>query len=94
MVSFQRWNEFFPIECHVSSDEKVPSSLKGNPKVCIAEGGDGIRVTSIFFQEYEGLSSPSPDHPVQVRSNMSSVLFLAALLHLLIFCIVNLILNR
>lgn len=26
----------------------------------------GIRVTSIFFQEYEGLSNPKPDHPVQV----------------------------
>mmetsp|Transcript_17820 Transcript_17820/g.37134 ORF Transcript_17820/g.37134 Transcript_17820/m.37134 type:complete len:773 (-) Transcript_17820:352-2670(-) len=25
----------------------------------------GIRVTSIFFQEYEGLSHPSPEHPVQ-----------------------------
>lgn len=83
----------FPIECHVSSDEKAPSSLKGNPKDRNAEGGDGIRVTSIFFQEYEGLSNPSPDHPVQVRSNMISVLFLVALLHL-IFCIVNLIRNR
>jgi hypothetical protein len=28
----------------------------------------GIRVTSIYFQEYEGLSLPSPDHPVQVSS--------------------------
>ena len=27
--------------------------------------GEGIRVTSIFFQEYEGLSHPSVDHPVQ-----------------------------
>lgn len=26
----------------------------------------GIRVTSIFFQEFDGLSHPSPDHPVQV----------------------------
>jgi hypothetical protein len=26
----------------------------------------GICVTSIYFQEYEGLSLPSPDHPVQV----------------------------
>lgn len=26
----------------------------------------GIRVTSIFFQEYDGLSHPNPDHPVQV----------------------------
>ena len=35
----------------------------------------GIRVTSIFFQQYEGLSSPSPDHPVQV----SRTFFLACL---------------
>jgi tRNA (uracil-5-)-methyltransferase len=26
-----------------------------------------IKVTSIFFQEFEGLSNPSPEHPVQVR---------------------------
>ena len=35
------------------------------------EGGTGpesvsIRVTSIFFQEFVGLSNPSPEHPVQV----------------------------
>ena len=66
----------FPIECHVSSDEKAPSSLKGNPKDRNAEGGDGIRVTSIFFQEYEGLSNPSPDHHVQVRSNLIMCCFL------------------
>jgi hypothetical protein len=41
-----------------------------------AEGGDGIRVTSIFFQEYEGLSNPSPDHHVQVRSNLIMCCFL------------------
>ena len=27
--------------------------------------GDGIKVTSIFFQEFLGLSSPPPEHPVQ-----------------------------
>ena len=25
-----------------------------------------VRVTSVFFQEYDGLSNPKPDHPVQV----------------------------
>eukprot|EP00571_Detonula_confervacea_P009851 CAMPEP_0172301328 /NCGR_PEP_ID=MMETSP1058-20130122/3240_1 /TAXON_ID=83371 /ORGANISM="Detonula confervacea, Strain CCMP 353" /LENGTH=830 /DNA_ID=CAMNT_0013011397 /DNA_START=42 /DNA_END=2534 /DNA_ORIENTATION=- len=29
------------------------------------ESDEGIKVTSIFFQEYEGLSQPAPDHPVQ-----------------------------
>jgi hypothetical protein len=24
-----------------------------------------LRVTSIFFQEYDGLSTPPPEHPVQ-----------------------------
>lgn len=28
---------------------------------------DTIEVTSVFFQEYEGLSMPLPDHPVQVN---------------------------
>jgi tRNA (uracil-5-)-methyltransferase len=27
-----------------------------------------ISVTSLFFQEYEGLSNPKPEHPVQVRA--------------------------
>mmetsp|Transcript_30833 Transcript_30833/g.62153 ORF Transcript_30833/g.62153 Transcript_30833/m.62153 type:complete len:748 (+) Transcript_30833:59-2302(+) len=27
--------------------------------------GDGMKVTSIFFQEYVGLSNPPPEHPVQ-----------------------------
>lgn len=27
---------------------------------------EGIRVTSIYFQEYDGLSHPTVDHPVQV----------------------------
>jgi hypothetical protein len=35
-------------------------------------GGGGIRVTSIYFQEYEGLSLPTPDHPVQVSYSHSS----------------------
>lgn len=29
------------------------------------ESEEGIKVTSIFFQEYDGLSHPGPDHPVQ-----------------------------
>lgn len=30
------------------------------------QGCDGLRVTSVFFQEFDGLSQPGPDHPVQV----------------------------
>ena len=37
-------------------------------------GGGGIRVTSIYFQEYEGLSLPTPDHPVQVSYSHSNFL--------------------
>lgn len=33
----------------------------------VNESDGGIKVTSVFFQEYEGLSNPSPEHPVQVR---------------------------
>jgi len=29
------------------------------------EGGEGIRVTSIYFQKFDGLSNPKPEHPVQ-----------------------------
>jgi tRNA (uracil-5-)-methyltransferase len=31
-----------------------------------------IKVTSIFFQEFGGLSNPTPEHPVQVRIRVSS----------------------
>jgi tRNA (uracil-5-)-methyltransferase len=31
------------------------------------QGCDGLKVTSVFFQEFDGLSQPGPDHPVQVR---------------------------
>jgi len=57
----------FPKEDHDGSEDVTPvSSLKGDDN----EAENGIRVTSIFFQEYEGLSNPGPDHPVQVRDNM------------------------
>ena len=43
------------------------------------QGGQGeeVRVTSIFFQEYDGLSHPGPDHPVQVSllPSLSNELF-------------------
>lgn len=32
------------------------------------EGQAPLKVTSIFFQEFDGLSAPPPDHPVQVRA--------------------------
>ncbi len=60
----------FPINNHDGTEEvSQASSLKGNPGDDEANV-DGVRVTSIFFQEYEGLSNPSPDHPVQVRYNL------------------------
>ena len=31
------------------------------------ESCEELRVTSVFFQEFDGLSQPGPDHPVQVR---------------------------
>lgn len=30
-----------------------------------------VKVTSIYFQEFEGVSNPTPDHPVQVSFNIS-----------------------
>jgi tRNA (uracil-5-)-methyltransferase len=38
--------------------------------VLVNDESNVLRVTSIFFQEFDGLSTPSPDHPVQVRSFM------------------------
>ncbi|KAL7521717.1 hypothetical protein ACHAWX_006394 [Stephanocyclus meneghinianus] len=40
---------------------------EGHVRAVRNDGSEGIRVTSIYFQEYEGLSQPGPDHPVQVR---------------------------
>ena len=37
-----------------------------------AEGEEPFKVTSIFFQEFDGVSSASPEHPVQVgRQNVN-----------------------
>ena len=57
-----------------NSGATTPSSAAGMSKSGSEEekvGGNnnndgGIRVTSIYFQEYDGLSLPTPDHPVQV----------------------------
>jgi tRNA (uracil-5-)-methyltransferase len=38
---------------------------EGYQKEEVTSCGDGIKVTSIFFQEYAGLSNPPPEHPVQ-----------------------------
>ncbi len=38
------------------------------------DDGGGICITSTYFQEYEGLSLPTPDHPVQVSSSRLSFL--------------------
>jgi hypothetical protein len=63
-----------PIE-GANDDSEVPMAegLKGNK--CDGDDDDanevGIRITSIFFQEFEGLSNPSPGHPVQVRGSIT-----------------------
>lgn len=53
--------------------EMLTKDILGVPEREFPEGyvrpevdGEGVRVTSVFFQEYEGLSQPGPDHPVQV----------------------------
>ena len=38
---------------------------EGHQKEEEETSGDGLKVTSIFFQEYVGLSNPPPEHPVQ-----------------------------
>jgi tRNA (uracil-5-)-methyltransferase len=47
----------------------IPTPKRDYPEGHVAEekkeDEEGIRVTSIFFQEFEGLSHPTPDHPVQ-----------------------------
>ena len=35
------------------------------------ESCEELKVTSVFFQEFEGLSQPGPDHPVQVRLKLT-----------------------
>lgn len=59
----------FPIEDHNGNENEnaaIASRLEGYTDDDDSNGNRGIRVTSIFFQEYEGLSNPSPDHAVQV----------------------------
>jgi len=41
--------------------EEVVSSQTG-----ASESPSSFRVTSVFFQEYDGVSNPTPEHPVQV----------------------------
>lgn len=48
----------------------LPTPKRDYPAGHVGEGGEGcgdgeVRVTSVFFQEFVGLSNPSPDHPVQ-----------------------------
>lgn len=71
----------FPIEDHDGSEnENAATASESKDDPCVNEvsgvNGNGIRVTSIFFQEYEGLSNPSPDHPVQVRYKLITFVFM------------------
>jgi tRNA (uracil-5-)-methyltransferase len=46
----------------------IPTPKRDFPENHVKSGDDspdGLRVTSIYFQEYDGLSHPAPDHPVQ-----------------------------
>ena len=42
-------------------------SVLANVELAVPDDASQLKVTSIFFQEYDGLSHPPPDHPVQVR---------------------------
>jgi tRNA (uracil-5-)-methyltransferase len=42
-------------------------SLLTEAELLTAPGEPPLKVTSIFFQEFDGLSHPPPEHPVQVR---------------------------
>jgi tRNA (uracil-5-)-methyltransferase len=50
---------------HFECEKKRLVSVLAKAKLPVPDQ-DPLGVTSIFFQEYEGLSNPTPDHPVQV----------------------------
>lgn len=47
----------------IRSHKKSPFEVKAEKKE--AKAAKEMRVTSVFFQEFEGLSNPKPEHPVQ-----------------------------
>ena len=42
-------------------------SVLAKAELTIPDDASPLKVTSIFFQEFDGLSHPPPEHPVQVR---------------------------
>jgi tRNA (uracil-5-)-methyltransferase len=46
------------LQCLVSKDLTPPASMESVDE-------NSMKVTSVFFQEFDGVSHPSPDHPVQ-----------------------------
>jgi tRNA (uracil-5-)-methyltransferase len=58
----------------------------------IADHGEPIRITSIFFQEFSGVSSPTSDHPVQVNSGFACMIECVCTVFLT-FCSLTLVIN-
>ena len=54
----------YPVRTYASNVEDSTSETKGDTGDDKKEYCD-IQVTSLFFQEFAGLSNPAPDHPVQ-----------------------------
>lgn len=48
----------------VEKERLIPILTEAN---LAREGEEPLKITSVFFQEFGGLSSPPPEHPVQVR---------------------------
>jgi tRNA (uracil-5-)-methyltransferase len=55
------WNAIFATE----KDRLI--SLLIDTELPTAHDQPAIKVTSVFFQEFSGLSNPTPEHPIQVR---------------------------
>jgi len=70
-----------PLESDLSSifaserERLISLLVEAELPTALGESCTRIKVTSIFFQEFSGLSNPSPEHPVQVRSFKMNCLF-------------------
>jgi tRNA (uracil-5-)-methyltransferase len=51
---------------HFETEKTRLLSLLTAAELPVEDQQPPLKVTSIFFQEYDGLSAPSPEHPVQV----------------------------
>ena len=57
------------LEENTGSAETAKEDSKPSNQAQIDNSPSTVKVTSIYFQEYEGVSNPTPDHPVQVSFN-------------------------